>query len=189
MERPSRFTCNHRAVEPGQGCILFSLRVFRVFLGFKCFSQVFAFICGFLSLPAVADTTIENFAEDPSFKGWKIHGAREVQKGGLTSSASSHQRRKLARSEFEIYVSQRCHRASLGDIALADALQAQATHTPSLAEGQRSAAVQSWCTRGELNQAVSTNLWSGIHAPRSVGTRSPFSWWRSMAGKVAFRLG
>ena len=37
-----------------------------------------ALICWFLCLPTVADTTIENFAEDPLFNGWKIYGAADL---------------------------------------------------------------------------------------------------------------
>src|SRR4029453_5304156 len=34
--------------------------------------------CWFLCLAAVAETTIENFAENPLFNGWKIHGAADL---------------------------------------------------------------------------------------------------------------
>ena len=40
--------------------------------------NVVALTCWFLCLPVVADTAIENFAENPLFNGWKIHGATDL---------------------------------------------------------------------------------------------------------------
>ena len=40
--------------------------------------NVVALTCWFLCLPVVADTTIENFAANPLFNGWKIHGAADL---------------------------------------------------------------------------------------------------------------
>jgi hypothetical protein len=78
MKRPSRFIYNHRAGELEQVHILFSFRVFRVFRGLKCFFQIVAVICWLLCLPAVADTTAENFADNPMFNGWQIYGAADL---------------------------------------------------------------------------------------------------------------